>query len=417
MRIRGWRIVLTIGFALAAGTASAATPVTPPAVQPAAPTVAPAMAPPAAAPGAAPAAPSAAEAPKGPPDEILLTTPPDTDNIASGNITFEPKAFPIVADTKEADIQHLLGQTRPSICRICRGTGKVTRKMTLGQRVDGKLLRPITNTYEETCPECRCENLKCPAQCPIMAKGSHLSCEACGGRGATCAALQFIPHCCGPCCVMRIHYYYYHTCPGDCCGRITHEPTCSKCQFCTTLRNLRAAHSRTNACDGCRNGLGCGKLRPGHGTLIKPEQLPWLLELVKDVGHFKRSGNRWTPLRQATIGRLNSVLEAHADRTIDALWAQTRIQPPAGQPALLIGQVQTLPAAQGVFQYGKIDNEQNALQAILISAEASEPLPSGRVLVGGLIVGRWRANASATTGVQEVPVVLVSASVPATATP
>jgi len=407
VNLRVW-IALAIGSALATGAAFAAQPAAVPAKPPAAAPTAPAA--------ARPAAPAAAEAPKT--DEILLTTPPDAGNIASGKITFAPAAFPIVADAKEPDIQRLLGQVRPIPCRTCRGTGKVTKKTTLGQRVDGKVLRPITNTFEEACPDCRCEALKCPSTCPILAKGGHLSCESCSDRALTCPALQFLAHCCGPCCLQRQYYYAYTRCPGDCCGRYTHEPTCMTCQFCTTLRNLRAAHARSKACDACRSGLSCSKLRPGHGVVVKPEQMPTLLELVKDLGRFKHGGDRWPQLRQAIAARLSAILAAHADRLLDATWLQTRVQAPSGQPALFIGQAQALPGAQGVLQYAKIANDQGVLQAILVSADPSEPLPSGRVLVGGLIIGRWHADPAASAGgVQEVPVVLVSTTVAAPATP
>jgi hypothetical protein len=408
MHIHGW-ISMALGAALASSLALAA--------QPGAAPVAPrAAAAPAAPPAALPAAPPAAEAPKGASAEILLTTPPDADNIAAGKITFEPNAFPIMADAKETDIQRLLGQTRPVICRTCRGTGKMTRKAALGQRLDGKALRTITNTYEETCPDCRCEALKCPTTCPDLAKGNHTSCESCGGRGSGCGILAFLRHCCGHCCLARAPHHY-PSCPGYCCGYPGFEPACAQCQFCNGLSNLRLAHSRTNACDICRSGATCGKLRVGHGTLVKPDQVAGLLELVKAVGHFKRGGDRWPALRQAVTGRLNSIIETHADRVIDAQWNQSRIQPPTGQPALALGTAQPLPAAPGLLRYGRLDDAQGALLAILVSTDSAETLPSGRTLAGGLVIGRWRADAAVGDKAQEVPVLLVSVSVPMVAAP
>ena len=392
-------LVLAIGSALVACAAFAAQPAAGPTTPPAAP----------------PAAPAAAEAPKA--NDILLTTPPAADNIASGKVAFAAAAFPIVVDAREADIQRLLGQAHPISCRTCRGTGKVTHKEALGQRLDGKALKPVSNTYDETCPDCRCEALKCPTTCSHMFSGSHNSCESCGGKSVACPALQLPDHCCGSCCVMRGQHFPLTRCPGNCCGRLTHEPTCTKCQVCNSLRALRAAHARTQACDACRPGSACSRLRLGHGSMVKPEQMPVIMEAVKALAHLKHSGDRWPILRQAITAKFTAIAEAHAERLLGAAWGQTRIQAPCGQPAIVIGPVQAVSVPPGLLQYARIDNEQGALQAILVGAEPTEPLPSGRVMVGGLIVGRWQADSALAGGVQEAPVILVSAFAPAPGAP
>jgi len=362
------------------------------------------------------APPPAAQMPKSESDNVILTSPPDVAGIAGGKIFFEPKVFPLLADAKEADVQRLLASTRLSPCRTCRGAGKVTKKVALGQTLAGKVYQPITNTWEETCADCRCEALRCPAACPLVAKGNHLTCETCGGKSAACPALQFLSHCCsGPCCELRRPgTVYFRSCHGDCCGRYTRQPTCLKCKYCAALRDLRAAHGRVNTCDVCRSGRSCSILRVGHGIILKPEQLAPVLDLVKALAHTKRQ-ERFAALRRAATGRLQVLADGHLDCMIETLWNQVKAKPAAGQAAILTGVVQPVTGPLGVLQFGRVDLERGGLQAVLVSADP-EPMRSGRALLGGVVVGRWRPDgadtASSAPSAPEVPVLLVSSVAP-----
>jgi len=159
----------------AAGPAAASVPAAPPAAPPAAtvpaapavPPAAPAPAapvvPPAAtAPGAAavPAAPAAPSAPSGAGPAaagkeapVVLSMLPAMPNVFGGRIEFAEKAFPILAEHKGTAVESAIHSIKLLPCQACRGTGKVSKRELVRP---APLVRgiPIMHTWEEDCPAC-----------------------------------------------------------------------------------------------------------------------------------------------------------------------------------------------------------------------------------------------------------------------
>ena len=396
---------------------------TPPAVpatpEPATPTPAPAQ--PAAPATPAPAQPDAPEPPPAEPQppkpaeqpegKVILSALPDAPNVAGGKIVYEKEAFPIVADKKPFEVQRQLGLARPLPCRTCRGTGKVTKKRASSVSFARLGRKPLINTWEETCPTCRCEAQGCPPSCPLLAKGTHLSCERCCGRGTGCPILAFVPHCCPKCHARYVSYYYWRTrpCQGNCCGYYhNNQPTCPHCKICADLHSLRQAHSFAGVCDHCRTARSCPNLRPGHGTLFKPARVPVYMELVAALAHAER-GDLFDKIHEAAVARMKHLAEGHVAPHLGPVWNEARAQRPCGQPVIVIGLAGRVPGPAGSLLYSRLTGQGKPL-AMVVSAGAHS-VPDTRVVVGGLMVGRWTSD----DGTTYLPVILtiVTAVVPA----
>ena len=319
---------------------------------------------------------------------------PDVPDIAGGKIAYAPEAFPIVADTEKYDVQRQLGLTRPALCRTCRGTGKVTKTRSSSVSFLRLGRKPLVNTWEETCPTCRCEAQGCLPPCPLLAKGSHTSCERCCGRGTGCPILVFLPHCCPQCHANYISSWYWgsRACSGNCCGYFhNNQPTCPKCKICADLRALRQAHSFAGTCDACRTARACDQLRPGHGTLFKAERVPLYFDLVEALAHVER-GDRFGQLVEAAVGRIQHLAEGHVARHFELAWNETRVQPPRGQPVIVVGLAGRLPGPEGPIIYSRLTVQGQPLA--IIAGAGVQTVPDTRVVVGGLMVGRWTPAAS-----------------------
>lgn len=352
--------------------------------------------------------PTPAEQPEG---EIILSALPDASNVAGGKVVYEREAFPIVADKKPFEVQGQLGLARPLPCRTCRGTGKVTKKRSSSVTFARLVRKPLVNTWEETCPVCRCEAQGCPPSCSLLAKGTHLSCERCCGRGTSCATLQYVGHCCPKCHARYISYWYWRTrpCQGNCCGYYhNNQPTCPDCKICADLRSLRQAHSFAGVCDHCRTALSCNQLRPGHGTLFKPERVPVYLDLVAALAHLER-GDLFAKIHEAAVERMKHLSEGHVAPHLGPVWNEARAQRPRGQPVIVIGLAGRVPGPPGALSYSRLTGQGRPL-AMVVSAGVYS-VPDTRVVVGGLMVGRWTSD----DGTTYLPVILtiVTAVAPA----
>ena len=113
-----------------------------------------------------PAAPApAAPAPARVKQDVALSSLPDTDGVYGGSVTFSEKAFPVVANGTEPQVQGLLRTARPLPCRTCRSTGKVGRKQSYLPRGQG-LRTPIVKRWGETCSTCGGHGNLCDPKLP-----------------------------------------------------------------------------------------------------------------------------------------------------------------------------------------------------------------------------------------------------------
>ncbi|MCX5654212.1 MAG: hypothetical protein NTY65_06145 [Planctomycetota bacterium] len=119
----------------------------PPAVTPPAPVAAPP------APGVPPAQPGAGPASpaKGPP--VILSALPPMSGVFGGKVEFAEKAFPIVVESKEVAVQSAIRAVKPLVCATCKGTGKVGKRVLITPAA-GVVGSPVLQTWEEDCRGC-----------------------------------------------------------------------------------------------------------------------------------------------------------------------------------------------------------------------------------------------------------------------
>jgi hypothetical protein len=73
--------------------------------------------------------------------------------VLGGKIEFAEKVFPIVVEASVSGVQNVLRVAKAGPCQMCRGTGKVAKSGTCRPPA-GAYGRPITKTWEEDCPAC-----------------------------------------------------------------------------------------------------------------------------------------------------------------------------------------------------------------------------------------------------------------------
>jgi len=130
---------------------SAATAPAAPAAPPAATAPDAAAAP--AAPAAPPARPGAGPAAAGKDMPVVLSMLPSMPNVYGGRIEFAEKAFPILAENKAAAVESAIRNTKSLPCQACRGTGKISKRELVSVPV-GAAGSPVGQTWEEDCTAC-----------------------------------------------------------------------------------------------------------------------------------------------------------------------------------------------------------------------------------------------------------------------
>ncbi|MBE3099650.1 MAG: hypothetical protein IMZ44_21245 [Planctomycetes bacterium] len=123
---------------------------------------APAIPPPASAPGPAarPAqspspslAPAAPAGPPAPARTVLLALPSAAPTAYGGKVEFSEKAFPLLANDSDAEAYAAIRAALPLPCRICRAQGKVLKQDSLFVQNMG-MKEPLVKRWEEVCAEC-----------------------------------------------------------------------------------------------------------------------------------------------------------------------------------------------------------------------------------------------------------------------
>ncbi|MCX5682619.1 MAG: hypothetical protein NT049_02915 [Planctomycetota bacterium] len=78
---------------------------------------------------------------------------PTLSGVFGGKVEFAEKAFPIVAEAKDVGVQNAIRATKLLPCQVCKGTGKVNKRELIkpGPAVRGTA---IWQTWEEDCQAC-----------------------------------------------------------------------------------------------------------------------------------------------------------------------------------------------------------------------------------------------------------------------
>jgi len=344
MRVRPFALGAALAVAMACPGAMSAAPAAPsvPAAEPApsppakaAPSpaqAAPAPAQPAPAPAQpAPAAPSETEKPKA--ETVICPLLPDVSGVFEGKAVFSKEAFPILGEHKAVDLQAALGRTRPIICRSCHGTGKIAKRKSYSPPSVGFMTaQTFTKEWEDTC-------------------------ETCGGYG------NIIEPKFGQQLTMLLDVFC-HLKPDD----------------------AAAARARIEE-----------RLRPAievrDKTWQNQECVPIVTLQTVPYGTNPRTERVVTGLDLKPGPEKKFHLDVPA--MIAPVWAAMRDRPPTGQAVVLVGTAVDKGAIGGrtwvkLLVEGSAEAREGGTSAIgVFDAALAAALAEGRVVVGGLLVGRW----------------------------
>ncbi len=310
----------------------------------------------------APAAPAPAKVKQ----DVVLSSLPDTDGVYGGKVTFSEKAFPVVANGTEPQVQGLLRTARPLPCRTCHSTGKVGRKQSYLPRGQG-LRTPIVKRWEETCSTCGGHGNLCDPKLPkrlllLVERLAHVR------RGKLFAKLRALAQ-----------------------------------ERLTAVFEVRDETWDTYRCEKIMG--------------------------YRVVSYIGRDGHRRSHRVRAVVGlrvvkgRPRS-LHVDVGSLVASQWRGQVHQPPAGQAALLVGTTSAKTEVGGWVwmkmhaggpRRPRADDESQPPDTgppsaiLLCGTPKTSSVPQGRAAVGGLVLGTWKPAGGAKKA--GVPVILVTVSV------
>jgi len=84
---------------------------------------------------------------------VIMALPPPMSGVFGGKVEFAGKAFPIVAESKDIAVQTAISAVKLPLCQVCRGTGKVSKRDLVKPAV-GITGNPTWHVWEEDCQTC-----------------------------------------------------------------------------------------------------------------------------------------------------------------------------------------------------------------------------------------------------------------------
>ncbi|MBE3099089.1 MAG: hypothetical protein IMZ44_18395 [Planctomycetes bacterium] len=325
--------LVALAFALIGSWASAEAPV-PPVAAPL-----PAAPPPAAAaPPAAPAAPVVKPPATGKEPVVILAAPPPMTDVMGGKIDFAEKAFPIVVEASASGVQNALRVTKTAPCQACRGLGRVGKSGTCKPPA-GTYGRSVTKTWEEDCP-------------------------ACGGYKDTYDQ-RFGQHL------------------VDLVDRLAHAP-----------RDEAFAGLHKSVADCLAQVLVVREK-----TLISFRVKP-IVETKIRIGGGMLGGVEAKPVHTLTGADVEKDQERpfrfEAAPMVEPIWLRLGRLPPGGQAAVVIGKAGERAEASG-WVCIRLEPAKGSAAIIICPSQEAGALPGGRMVLGGLMIGRWSPGGSAAT--------------------
>jgi len=288
-----------------------------------------------ASPPAVPAAPGAKPPVTGKAPVVILASPPRMADVMGGKIEFAEKAFPIVVEASVSGVQNALRIAKPAPCQACRGTGKVARSGTCKPPA-GAYGRAVTKTWEEDCP-------------------------ACGGYKDT-------------------YDQRFGQRLVDLVDRLAHTP-------------------REDAFAGLRKPVEeclAQALVVREKTLISFRCKP----VIESEVHVRDStvGTDTKTVRTLTGADIEKDQERpfrfEVAPMVESIWLRVGRLPPGGQAAVVIGKGGERADASG-WVCMRLEPAKGPAAIIICPSQEAGALPGGRMVLGGLMVGRWSLGGGA----------------------
>jgi len=311
----------------------------------------------AAAPPAAPAAPVVKPPATGKEPVVILAAPPPVTDVLGGKIDFAENAFPIVVEASASGVQNALRVTKTVPCQACRGSGKVAKSGTC-KAPAGAYGRPVTKTWEEDCP-------------------------ACGGYTDT-------------------YDQRFGQRLVDLVDRLAHVP-------------------RDEAFAGLRKSVQdclAQVLVVREKTLTSFRCKPIYKSEVR-----VREGMVGTDTK-TVLTLIGAEMEKDQERPfhfeaapmVESTWQRVGRLPPGGQAAVVIGKGGERADAAG-WVCMRLEPAKGPAAIIICPSQEAGALPGGRMVLGGLMVGRWSpgGGAAPAAGAPAAPAASTPAALPAKA--
>ncbi|MCX5673520.1 MAG: hypothetical protein NTX87_00790, partial [Planctomycetota bacterium] len=271
---------------------------------------------------------------------------------------FAENAFPIVVEASASGVQNALRVTKTVPCQACRGSGKVAKSGTCKPPA-GAYGRAITKTWEEDCP-------------------------ACGGYKDTYDQ-RFGQHL------------------VDLADRLAHAP-------------------RDDAFAGLRKSVQdclAQVLVVREKTLISFRCKP-IMETKIRIGGGMLGGVDAKPVHTLTGADVEKDQERpfrfEVAPLVEPIWLRVGRLPPGGQAAVVIGKAGERAEAAG-WVCMRLEPAKGPAAIIICPSQEAGALPGGRMVLGGLMIGRWSpgGGAAPAAGAPAAPAASTPAAPPAKA--
>jgi hypothetical protein len=271
---------------------------------------------------------------KGPP--VILSSLPPMSGVFGGKVEFAEKAFPIVAEAKDVAVQGAIRGAKPLPCRTCNGTGKISKRELVkpGPTVRGN---PIWQSWEEDC-------------------------LVCGG----------FKDIYDPRIGQRLLVVI---------DRLSHVPRDEK------FDELR------KAVEGCL--VVAMDVRKSTITTLrcKPTIRTDITSDVDSQG-FQKTHTVRTLVDVTTEPYQQNTFHVDVSLMVEPLWTRVGSQPPTGQAVIIIGTTSEKTEAGG-WVWMRMQPAKGTAAIILCGTPQKNVVPEGRIVLGGLMVGRWTPEGGA----------------------
>lgn len=302
---------------------------------------------------------SSSEAPAKSPPVILASLPP-MPNVFGGKIALAEKALPILGESTDAAVEAALRGAKLLPCPACKGKGKVGRSEWV-KPTGGALGKPILKTWEEDCPTC----------------GTYK--DVYDPRfGVRLIALV---------------------------DRLAHLP---RDKFFDGFRKS-AAEGLAAALEVRDKTLATSVCKP-----VITEKINSDMDVIMD-GKLKKVHTMTGVTMEPGPEKPFHVEGAAA---VEPLWTRAAAQAPAGQAVLIIGTTGEKALAGG-WVCMRIRPSGKSPEAIVVfDATQKDAVPEGRIVLGGLMIGRWvPAGPAATPAASPAAAAATASGAPAATAP
>jgi hypothetical protein len=291
-----------------------------------------------------PPAPEASTTPAAPGKApAVLNSLPDTEGVLGGKVAFAKEAFPILADHREEDVQHMIRQSVPRVCPGCHGNGSVSKKESIQP---SSTQAPIVKQWDEPCPEC----------------GGFKNIVTIGFAKQLTVLVDMLSH------MKRGEKFADIRTAAEERLKLAFEKRDKtwQAQKCQPIRGMVEERYRDIYYGGWLTRTVVG--------------ITGLQLVPADTKHYK----------------------VDIPDAVTKLWNEAKLKPAAGQAVLTLGTTSERVEVGG-WVWMKMQTDGGSAAIILCGTPSSNTVPQGHIVLGGLLVGKWTPGTTATASAMPAP--------------